>query len=47
MISQNSEVINEAYEGLDAKDFPSPPEEKIEVKQKPAAKKKAATRRRR
>ena len=40
MISQNSEVINEAYEGLDAKDFPSPPEEKIEVKPKPAAKKK-------
>ena len=41
MISQNSEVIQEAYEGLDAKDFPAPPEEKTEVKKKPAAKKKA------
>ena len=32
MISDNSDVINEAYEGLDAKDFPAPAEEKIEVK---------------
>ena len=41
MISANSDVINEAYEGLDAKDFPAPAEEKTEVKQKQVVKKKA------
>lgn len=40
IVSDNSSVINEAYEGLDAKDFPSPPEEKEVAKPKPVVKKK-------
>ena len=40
MISRNSEVINEAYEGLDVKDLSPSSEDKPETKQKPAPKKK-------